>query len=163
MTLPLDQLRFLRADGIDPTNLTLEEANELDTLLFRITADCPFGDVEDARMRELKAKAAGQPFVGGFVSATGELPPAILSSEYVLPNDHPLLTSANLTGNITVQEPTGGFITACNNDLHPTQITFATMGKPALIIHADGEIEFTNVTEAALALKAEWDRMRGAW
>ena len=142
--LPLEELRFLRADFVDPTNLTLEEANELDTLIFRITADMPFGDVEEARWRELKAKDAGQPFVGGFVSATGELPAAILSKEHVLPKDHPIFTAANISGNFTSHS-----------------IRFANNGKPALTITADGEIEFENVTEAALALKAEWDRLRG--
>lgn len=55
--MPLEDLRWLNAQGIETTNLTLEEANELDGLYFRMCTDLPFGREAEARMVELEKKA----------------------------------------------------------------------------------------------------------
>lgn len=45
---------WLRAAGLTANNLSDDEANELDTLIFRKNCDLPFGDADQDRIDELR-------------------------------------------------------------------------------------------------------------
>jgi hypothetical protein len=55
------EYRFARAAEINVDALTAKEAEEVDALVFRASADLPFGSAEATRLAELRAKANRPP------------------------------------------------------------------------------------------------------
>lgn len=54
-------------------------------------------------------------------------------------------------------------VTAIDQRTLPVTFTFQSAGKPVLTITPEGELIFENVTEAAQALLAEWNRLTGRY
>jgi hypothetical protein len=129
---PANNRKFLVDAGIDPKLLTDDEADELDTLLFRRQNDLPFGIREDNRMHELKRKANGLP--------ARPTPPIPVEGNFTMP----------VEGTITVLDPT-----------KVANLVFHGGGKEVLRITPEGELIFANPSEAAEALLREWKRLRG--
>lgn len=100
-----DELRWLKAAKVDPTNLTSYEASELDTLIFRAHADLPFGPEDQARMLALMELAGRPPVDESDFNEILYMSPPLGGEQLALPlEEHPDRVMVREIGDRNVRE-----------------------------------------------------------